>query len=208
MVTTGRTRIHTSDHLSLLAEWSVPANPVAAAVLCHPHPEFGGNMDVTLIDALFRKLPAQSIATLRFNFRGVGVSEGDFDGGQGEQLDVAAAVAEAATLGVGVWAMGWSFGAELALSCVDPAVVGWFAIAPPLRILDSWAAAYDPRPITLAIPEHDQFNPPPRAAIATASWQKAELITVPNTDHFLAGREAFVCDAAITTVGALDGFNH
>ncbi len=204
MATTGRTRIHTTDHLSLLAEWSIPPEPVAAAVLCHPHPEFGGNMDVTLIDALFRKLPAQSIAALRFNFRGVGISEGDFDGGQGEQLDVAAAVAEATSLGVGVWAMGWSFGAELAMSCTDEAIVGWFGIAPPLRILDSWGAAHDARPKTLAVPEHDQFNPPMRATVATASWQATELITVPNTDHFMAGREAFVCDAAIAAVGTVD----
>lgn len=194
MATSGTTRIHTDDHLSLVADWAIPDEPVAAAVLCHPHPLQGGNRTVTLIDSLFRRLPGSGIAALRFDFRGVGVSEGDHDEGVGEQLDVAAAVAEAGELGVPVWVVGWSFGAELALTATAEGVAGWIGIAPPLRILDGWPAAHDERPKLLLVPEHDQFNPPMRAQVSTASWVATTVDTVPNTDHFLAGRETWIGD--------------
>src|SRR5262245_25146438 len=67
----------TSDGLRLEAELAVPADPVAAVVLSHPHPLFGGNMRSLVPSELFRQLPARSIAALRFNFRGVEGSEGD-----------------------------------------------------------------------------------------------------------------------------------
>ncbi len=200
MAITGRTRLQTTDHLSLLAEWSIPEGPSAAAVLCHPHPRQGGDMGVTVIDALFKHLPKHGIAALRFNFRGVGTSEGDPGDGDQEHLDVAAAVGEAATLGVDVWVMGWSFGAEMALTCVADPVVGWFGVAPPLRILDAWPAAYDPRPKVLAIPENDQFNPPMRAQVSTAPWMATTLQTIAGADHFLAGQESLISQMAVQAV--------
>ena len=62
--------------LQLEGELSVPANCLAAAVICHPHPQYGGDMDNSVVRAVAAALEASDCATLRFNFRGVGGSQG------------------------------------------------------------------------------------------------------------------------------------
>jgi len=66
--------------------------PFSAVVVCHPHPLYGGSMQNNVVVAICHALAEASIAALRFNFRGVGMSEGDFSGGFGEQEDVSAAL--------------------------------------------------------------------------------------------------------------------
>ena len=128
----------------------------AAMVLCHPHPQYGGTMRSIVISALFDALPRAGVACLRFNFRGVETSGGAHDHGDLEHLDVAAAVAALpellATTGDAPMAdgplvlTGWSFGADMALSTVAPAISAWFGIAPPLRYAaDFDAVGRDPR---------------------------------------------------------------
>src|SRR5262245_44673228 len=90
------TWVRTSDGLALEAEWSDTVAPSATAVLCHPHPKYGGTMQSIVISALFGALPTYDIACLRFNFRGVERSEGAHDEGRAETLDVAAALDAAA----------------------------------------------------------------------------------------------------------------
>ena len=68
------------------------AGPHRAAVVCHPHPLYGGSMYNNVVDAALGALHARGFATLRFNFRGVGQSEGEFDDGKGEADDAVAAV--------------------------------------------------------------------------------------------------------------------
>ena len=68
------------------------AGPHRAAVVCHPHPLYGGSMYNNVVDAALEALHARGFATLRFNFRGVGQSEGEFDNGKGEADDAVAAV--------------------------------------------------------------------------------------------------------------------
>ena len=88
----------------------------AAAVLAHPHPQFGGSMRSIVIGALFSALPSAGVAALRFNFRGVEGSEGTFDEGRGERQDVVAAVdvLHPITEGLPLVLAGWSFGGVLA----------------------------------------------------------------------------------------------
>jgi len=89
-------------------------------VLCHPHPLYGGNMDNNVIMAVSGALAERGIAALRFNFRGVGSSEGSYGGGIGEEADALAALSylagregiDASRLGL----MGYSFGGMVALS--------------------------------------------------------------------------------------------
>jgi len=162
---------------------------------------------------LFRTLPGRGVATLRFNFRGVGASSGQHEGGMAERADVAAAVSAAAAEAPGVPLVlsGWSFGADVSLGVVDAAVSGWFAVAPPLRILpsDAYLAGDDPRPKVLAVPEHDEFNPPDRCGPRVASWTNTTLEVIPGADHFLVGRTAALTDlligfaASLGTAGAL-----
>jgi len=88
---------------------------------------------------LFLALPAAGVAALRFNFRGVGASEGSHGGGVAEQLDVAAAIdalTAALPAGTPIVLAGWSFGADVCLCVGDERVAGWFCAAPPLRIVE------------------------------------------------------------------------
>src|SRR5436305_3865671 len=88
----------TRDGVQLEAERAVPpGSSRASAVLCHPHPQYGGTMRSIVIGALFDALPAVGVTCLRFNFRGVERSTGTHDEGRGELLDVAAAIDHAAS---------------------------------------------------------------------------------------------------------------
>ena len=192
----------TSDGLTLEAElaWPSGSGPVrGAAVLCHPHPQQGGNMRSIVPGTLFAELPGAGVAALRFNFRGVGESAGAYDHGVGERLDVVSAIdalAEAldaradAGAAVPLILAGWSFGADVCLSVGEPRVAGWFCAAPPLRVVDptTMVAATDPRPKLLAIPERDQFRPPDAARPIVANWPACRIEVVPGADHFFFGR--------------------
>lgn len=187
------TTLTTADGLSLEAQWAVPLEPPTKVVIAHPHPQQGGNMHSLVVSTLFNHLVGSGSAVLRFNFRGVGRSEGEHDFGEGEQLDVRAAVEAMASAGDSQSPLvlaGWSFGADLALTCDAPELAGWFLVAPPLRVLDSgrYKAANDPRPKRLAVPERDQFNPPDQARSTVADWANAEIHPIGGADHFLVGR--------------------
>ncbi len=187
------TTLTTDDGLRLEAQWAVPDQPRNRVVIAHPHPQRGGNMHSLVVSALFHHLAATGCAVLRFNFRGVGGSEGSHDFGEGEQLDVQAAVeAMAATVHnqCPLVLAGWSFGADLALTCDALELAGWFLVAPPLRVLqaDRFKAAADARPKRLAVPERDQFNPPEQAQAAIAGWSNTVICPVGGADHFLVGR--------------------
>jgi len=115
-----RVTISCSD-LSLEGRLSIPESegPVPGVVVCHPHPLMGGMMENNVVIAICEALSEVSVATLRFNFRGVGRSQGTHDNGVGEQNDIAAALAflsfqeEVDTDRIGL--CGYSFGAGVAL---------------------------------------------------------------------------------------------
>ena len=183
----------TGDGLSLEAQWAIPDRPRNRVVIAHPHPQHGGNMHSLVVSTLFNHLMGSGSAVMRFNFRGVGDSEGEHDFGEGEQLDVRAAVEAMATAGdeqCPLVLAGWSFGADTSLTCVASELAGWFLVAPPLRVLsaDRFKAAGDPRPKWLVVPERDQFNPPDQARAAIADWSNAQIHPVGGADHFLVGR--------------------
>jgi hypothetical protein len=189
-VTLERVTLKTSDGLALEGELAVPDEPWGSAVLAHPHPQYGGSMRSIVIGALFAALPENGVAVLRFNFRGVEGSEGSFDDGRGERLDVVAAldVLHPITEGLPLVLAGWSFGADTSLDVVDERVTAWFAVAPPLRHDGNYAAASDPRPKFIAVPEHDQFRSPSSARPILSSWTNTEVDVVKGADHFLVGR--------------------
>ena len=197
----------TSDGLGLEAEARVPATPIGAAVLAHPHPEHGGSMRSLVTSELFQSLPERGVAVIRFNFRGVERSEGTYDAGHGEQRDVLAALDTLDSLvsGVPLILAGWSFGADVSLSIVDQRVAGWCVVAPPLRILraDELLAAADPRPKRLVVPENDQFRPPDSARTYTEDWVSTEVVVIAGGDHFLAGRTDRVADQIVDFLGTV-----
>jgi alpha/beta superfamily hydrolase len=97
--------------------YSIPAHPVAVAVVAHPHPLFGGTMDNKVVTTVAKAFADAGAATFRFNFRGVGESEGRHDEGRGETDDLMEVAAHAARA-VGdlpLWLAGFSFGGGVAL---------------------------------------------------------------------------------------------
>jgi alpha/beta superfamily hydrolase len=95
-----------------------PPAPVAAAVLCHPHPLGGGTMNNNVVYRAAKALVDAGVAVLRFNFRGVGASTGRHDGGAGEEDDALAALDVLAQLhpSLPLWMAGFSFGARVGLT--------------------------------------------------------------------------------------------
>ena len=122
------------------------AAPRAAAVFAHPHPQFGGTMHTKVVYQGTKGLTRAGCAVLRFNFRGVGRSAGQFDNGKGEQEDFKAALDYVAIRypGLKIWSAGFSFGAWAALEtgAVDPRVSALIGIAPPVATSVS-GQAYD-----------------------------------------------------------------
>jgi len=195
----------TSDGLTLEAEVAVPDGSTrATAVLCHPHPRYGGTMRSIVISALFDALPDTGVACLRFNFRGVERSTGAHDDGRGELLDVRAAIDTAAsTAATGPMLLGgWSFGGDMTLATDDPRLAGWLAIAPPLRFGDAFdAVAADARPKLLVLGQHDEVRNPASVVAATEGWTETEIEVIPGASHFFVGRTDRVVDAARAFVG-------
>ena len=112
------------------------AEPRAAVVFAHPHPQQGGTMHTKVVFQGTKGLLRIGCAVLRFNFRGVGASAGTFDEGQGEKQDFHAALDFMANRypGLPLWAAGFSFGAWIALEAgaADPRVSVLVGIAPPV----------------------------------------------------------------------------
>jgi alpha/beta superfamily hydrolase len=205
-------RLHTADGLSLEAEWGPSANARATAVLCHPHPQYGGTMRSIVISALFEALPTARIACLRFNFRGVEGSQGTYAEGRDEPLDVLAALdaASSATAEARVDGplalVGWSFGADMALGTNDPRIAGWIGIAPPLRFGPERAydaVGHDPRPKLLVLATNDEFRPPEEIEAATSAWTSTRIETVAGASHFFVGRTEQVVTLARDFVDGL-----
>ena len=189
----------TQDGLNLVGELAVPEDrePAATLVCLHPLPTAGGMMDSHVYRKAAYRLPALAdIAVLRFNTRGTeserGRSEGTFGEGETERFDVAAAVSYAADLGLpDIWLLGWSFGTELALRWgMLPGVQGAILLSPPLHraddaALDAWAASG--LPLTVLVPELDDYLRPDEARQRFARIPKAQVIGVDGAKHLWVG---------------------
>ena len=189
----------TSDGLRLIGELALPADrdPAATLVCLHPLPTHGGMMDSHVYRKIANRLPALAdLAVLRFNTRGTeseqGRSEGEFGAGETERLDVEAAVRYAVTVGLPeIWLVGWSFGTELTLRWgLLPGVRGGILLSPPLRRagdpdLDAWAASG--RPLTVLVPELDDYLRPDEARSRFARVPKADVIGVAGAKHLWVG---------------------
>lgn len=190
----------TADGLVLEGDALLPAEPWAAAVVAHPHPLYGGDRNNVVVDSVTRALHDAGVACVRFDFRGVGRSEGTHDGGECERLDVAAALDVAAPFaGDGpVLVAGYSFGSIVALNVTDPRLTGWLAIAPPLTPATAEPlAAHDHRPKLLLVAEHDQFALPATVTDRAAGWRATDVETVAMADHFLGGAARSVGERAV-----------
>lgn len=173
--------------------WKVPA-----VALCHPHPLYGGNLQNNVIVAVSEALVNKGIAALRFNFRGVDLSEGEFNEGVGEKDDVIAAVEELAgrpdidreRLGV----MGYSFGGMVALGAVkDCALVRAVAAVSPLVTPGLLQGLNMPSYIIYGTLDHvvdaNLLSQEVKKMIVPAQVELVERV-----DHFWFGHEKKMCD--------------
>ena len=191
--------LRTEDGLDLVGELALPSSGRVAGTLItlHPLPTHGGFMDSHVYRKAAWRLPyLADIAVLRFNTRGThsprGTSDGVFGGGVPEGADVRAAVAFAIERGLpDRWLVGWSFGTELALmhgSALD--VTGAILLSPPLARalpgdLQGWAASG--KPLTVLVPEHDDYLRPSEARKRFATIPQAEVIGVEGAKHLWVG---------------------
>ena len=111
------------------------------AIILHPHPQFGGTMNHPIIYQLYYAFVHRGFSALRFNFRGVGRSQGSFDHGQGELSDAAAALDWAQTINPeakSCWIAGFSFGAWIGMQLLmrRPEIEGFISICPPANLYD------------------------------------------------------------------------
>lgn len=191
--------LETLDSLTLVGELALPVEhaPAATLVTLHPLPTAGGFMDSHILRKAAARLPALAdLAVLRFNTRGTtsprGTSEGEFDGGQAEAFDLAAAMDFVRGRGLPrPWLVGWSFGTEIALKYGrDHDVEGVILLSPPLhRAGPHEVAAWqgDRRRMIALIPEFDDYLRPDAAAEGFASVPHAVLIPVEGGKHLWVG---------------------
>lgn len=185
------------------------------ALVCHPHPAFGGSMEVPLVVALAEALAAAGYRALRFNFRGVGGSTGRPTGGEDEGRDILAALAWLRAQDARpVHAVGYSFGAALSLVAAseDAPLASLTLIGLPTTLLETDAridrlaafVAREDRPAILCLAgEADQFC---EARFLTARFvgPRIAIEILPGMGHFFDERGvALLCARTLAFVGSL-----
>jgi uncharacterized protein len=205
----GRTVIPVA-HGQLEAIVREPAVPVAAAVVCHPHPRGGGTMNNNVVYRLARALVDGGVATLRFNFRGVGTSTGTHAGGIGEEDDARDALEflreRHPTLPL--WMAGFSFGARVGLSvgARDTRVEKLIGVGLALKMFDYGFLSSSAKPKAIIQASEDEYGA--RDAIEVAVRAMAEpkrLWIVDGATHLFPGHLDPFEAAARQAVDYLEG---
>ena len=186
--------IESRDGLTLEAAVDVPDEPGAVLVMCHPHPQMGGTMNAPLLIALRDEMVGRGWAVVRFNFRGIGASEGVSSTGVDEVADAGGAADFAAERfpslprAVG----GWSFGAAVAvrLAAAEPSFAGCVAIAPPVSEKPGITAGLPPAsrlgitvPMLVVVGANDRQVSPDECS-AWGADAGAEVVRMPGANHF------------------------
>ncbi len=177
-------------HLLVRQAGMPAATPAPGVVVCHPHPQYGGDMENNVVLAACQALAERGCAALRFNCRGVGASEGAFDPGAGAQDDARAALAHLSSLpevdSNRLGLIGYSFGAMLAAEVASGALRALALVSPPISVADlrvAWGC-----PALVLAGDRDDFATADRLRVV-ADAPGVELHLVAGADHFWAGYE-------------------
>jgi alpha/beta superfamily hydrolase len=178
----------------------------AAVVLAHPHPQYGGTMHTKVVFQAAKALARIGCVVLRFNFRGVGTSEGVWDEGRGEMDDFRAGVSfmRDRYAGVPMWTAGMSFGAWVSLSvgAEDASVSTLIGIAPPLSQYDFEPVRTSEKPKFFIQGERDELCPlKEMQAFYARSSDPKELVVIDAADHLFDGKVLEVGDAIEDLLG-------
>lgn len=173
--------------------WPSAAKTDKAAVICHPHPLYGGTLDNKVVTTLARAWRDAGFAVLRFNFRGTGASEGAHDGGRGEIDDLLAALVWLRETHPGpVDLAGFSFGAWVAAAATARLAPDWqprrlVLVAPPVHY-EGFEALHPPVATVVLQGEEDDVVAPEEVYAWVASRQPPpELLRFPGAGHFFHG---------------------
>lgn len=174
--------------------WTTPARESHfTALVCHPHPLFGGTMHNKVVFQAAKALHRRGVPVLRFNFRGTGLSEGAHDRGHGEQDDVRAALDYLANGfdGRAILLAGFSFGSWVGMrvGCRDARVTEMIGIGLPVDNVDMSFLRACAKPMLLVQGGNDQYGSRANleALYATIPEPK-RLAIVEGADHFFAGQ--------------------
>jgi alpha/beta superfamily hydrolase len=164
-----------------------------AAVVCHPHPLFGGTMHNKVVYHAAKSLDALGIPVLRFNFRGAGLSAGKHDRGPGEQGDVRAAL-EFLSMefpGASLLLAGFSFGSLVGLrvGCKDARVSDLIGLGIPVNSSDFSFLSQCNKPKLFVHGSNDEYGVVEKVKTLVASWPgDNHLVVVEGADHFFTGK--------------------
>jgi alpha/beta superfamily hydrolase len=168
------------------------------ALILHSHPQYGGTMNNPLVYELYHRFHKLGCTVVRFNFRGVGRSQGAFDNGAGELSDAAAVLDWMSTLYPNpsfCWVVGISFGAWIGMQLLmrRPEVEGFISIAPPANLYDFSFLAPCPSSGLIVHGEKDAVVPPKdvNTLVEKLKTQKGIVIdqqVIPGANHFFDGK--------------------
>src|SRR5215467_4110270 len=168
------------------------------AMILHPHPQFHGTMNHQIVYQCYYAFAHRGFSVLRFNFRGVGRSQGSFDHGTGELSDAASALDWAQTINPearACWVAGFSFGAWIGMQLLmrRPEVEGFISIAPPANLYDFSFLAPCPSSGLIVHGEKDAVVPPKdvNTLVEKLKTQKGIVIdqqVIPGANHFFDGK--------------------
>lgn len=181
--------------------WTAPIlDPNFVAVVCHPHPLYGGTMHNKVVFQAAKALHQRGASVLRFNFRGAGLSEGAHDKGVGEQDDVRTAIDYLAAEfpGKPVVVAGFSFGSWVGLraGCEDARVARLIGLGLPVDNVDASYLQSCAKPKLFIQGGNDQFGSRPNIEALSATLPEPKrLIIVEHADHFFTGHLDQVGDA-------------
>jgi uncharacterized protein len=172
---------------------SAGVRPTLAAVVCHPHPLFGGTMHNKVIYQTAKTMDALGIPVLRFNFRGAGLSAGEHDRGRGERDDVQAALdfLSREFPGVPLVVAGFSFGSWVGLQvgCENLRVSHLIGLGIPVNNTDFSFLSRCDKPKLFVHGSNDEFGSVEKVRTLVASFPgENHLVVVEGADHFFAGK--------------------
>ena len=197
-------RIHVTfpgGDIELEGVWHLPEaeNQLPAVIVCHPHPLYGGNMSNNVVFGICQALAQKGIAALRFNFRGVHNSDGEYGNGIGEQDDIRAALAfTLSTPNINTKKLGlagYSFGGGIALSvAVQNEEFKRLALVSPALSDAGWEQLKTYcKPFFLISGQQDSIIPPEQIRqYLNDMTVSGRIEVIPGTDHFWEGYEAEV----------------
>lgn len=180
-------------------------DPVAVAVVAAPHPQYGGTMRSRVVFEMTQALLRVGAAVLRFNYRGVGLSAGEFsEEGALEDFRAALEAAAARFPGIPAWALGYSLGSWVALTAgaSDARVAALVGVAPVVGHYDFAAATAATAPVFLVAAGNDEMTPVKQVRqFYGRLGEPRELVVIDGADHAFTGMAIEVGDAVEQLLG-------